>query len=65
VLLARRFELGTELSIEFSTGPDVPPRRLTAKVVRVVPEKNGHWVHGCAFPQRICEDELDRLLKYA
>jgi serine/threonine protein kinase len=65
VLLARRFELGTELSIEVSAGPDAPPRRLSARVVRVVPEKNGHWVHGCAFPQHLAEDELDRLLKYA
>jgi serine/threonine protein kinase len=65
VLLARRFEPGTELSIEFSAGPDAPPRRLAAKVVRVVPERNGHWVHGCAFTQRLSEDELDGLLKYA
>ena len=46
VLVARRFELGTELSIELSVGPDVPPRRLLAKVVRIVPEKAGHWTHG-------------------
>lgn len=65
VLLARRFEIGTELSIEFAAGPDAPPRRLTARVVRVVPERNGHWVHGCAFPQRLSEDELASLLKYA
>jgi serine/threonine protein kinase len=65
VLLARRFELGTELSIEFSTGPDSAPRRLTARVVRVVPEKNGHWVHGCAFAKRLGEEELATLLRYA
>ena len=65
VLLARRFEPGTELSIELSTGPDVLPRRLSARVVRVVPEKAGHWVHGCAFPENLTDDELDSLLKYA
>jgi serine/threonine protein kinase len=65
VLLARRFELGTELSIEFAAGPDAPPRRLTAKVVRIVNEKNGHWIHGCAFEQPLGEDELATLLKYA
>jgi serine/threonine protein kinase len=65
VLLARRFELGTELSIELSAGPDAPPRRLVARVVRIVPEKNGHWVHGCAFSQRLREDELNTLLKFA
>jgi serine/threonine protein kinase len=65
VLLARRFELGTELSIELSAGPDVPPRRLAARVVRIVSEKTGHWVHGCSFAKRLTEDELHTLLKYA
>ena len=65
VLLARRFELGTELSIELSAGPDVPPRRLPAKVVRIVPEKTGHWMHGCVFADKLSEDELDTLLKFS
>jgi serine/threonine protein kinase len=64
VLLARRFELGTELSIEFSAGPGVPPRRVSVRVTRVVPEKAGHWLHGCAFPKQLTDDELDALLKY-
>jgi serine/threonine protein kinase len=65
VLLARRFEPGTELSIELSTGPATPPRRLSARIVRVVPENAGHWVHGCSFPENLSNDELDALLKYA
>lgn len=65
VLVARRFELGTELHIELSAGPDTPPRRLVARVVRVVSEKTGHWIHGCAFAQHLSEDELTTLLKYA
>jgi serine/threonine protein kinase len=65
VLLARRFEPGTELSIELSAGPGVPPRRLAARVVRVVPEKAGHWLHGCAFPDRLTDDELKTLLRYS
>ena len=65
VLVARRFELGTELSIELSAGPDVPPRRLSAKVVRIIPEKTGHWTHGCAFAKQLSEEELRTLLKFA
>jgi len=65
VLVARRFELGTELHIELSAGPGVPPRRLVARVVRVVPEKTGHWIHGCAFAQQLSEDELAMLIRYA
>lgn len=64
VLLARRFELGTELTIELSTGPD-EPRRLPTRVVRVVPESVGHWVHGCAFRHPLAEDELTALLRFA
>jgi serine/threonine protein kinase len=65
VLLARRFEPGTELGIELSAGPGVPPRRMTARVVRVVPEKAGHWTHGCAFSEKLTEDELTALLRFA
>jgi serine/threonine protein kinase len=65
VRMARRFEPGTELSIEFSSRPHAPPRRFSVRVVRVVPEEAGHWVHGCAFPERLTDDELDALLKYA
>ena len=64
VLLARRFEPGTELNIEFSAGPGAPPRRMLARVVRVVPEKAGHWLHGCAFPVPLTDAQLDSLLKY-
>jgi hypothetical protein len=65
VLLARRFEPGTELSVELSVGPDAPPRRLSARVVRVVSEKAGHWVHGCAFSTRLADEELEVLLRSA
>lgn len=64
VLLARRFELGTELTIELSTGPD-EPRRLATRVVRIVPESVGHWVHGCAFRNPLTEEELDALVRFA
>ncbi len=65
VLLARRFEMGTELSIELSAGPDASPRRLAARVVRIVPEKAGHWIHGCMFREKLTEDELTSLLRFA
>jgi serine/threonine protein kinase len=65
VLLARRFEPGTELSIEFSAGPGMDPRRLSARVVRVVAERDGHWLHGCAFPEKLTDDALEELLKFA
>jgi serine/threonine protein kinase len=63
VLLARRFEPGTELNIELPIESSAP-RRLSTRVVRVVPEKGGHWIHGCAFPARLSTEELDSLLKF-
>jgi serine/threonine protein kinase len=65
VLLARRFEMGTELTIELMTGPDPVPRRLPARVVRIEPESLGHWVHGCAFRHPLSDEELDALIKFA
>jgi hypothetical protein len=64
VLLARRFEVGTELSIELSAEPELPPRRLAVQVVRVVPETVGHWIYGCVFLQPLNEDEWNSLVKY-
>ena len=65
VLLARRFEMGTELTIELTAENDPTPRMLAARVVRIEPEKNGHWVHGCAFRHPLSQDELDALVKFA
>jgi serine/threonine protein kinase len=64
VVLARRFEAGTELMIEVGTGPSSTPRRLPVKVVRIEPDSVGHWVHGCAFASPLSEDELNALLRY-
>jgi serine/threonine protein kinase len=66
VLLARRFEPGTELVIELGGGqPDIPPRKLQTRVVRVEPEVAGHWLHGCVFLTPLTEDELPALLNFA
>ena len=65
VLLARRFEMGTELTIELTAGADSAPRMLPARVVRIEPERNGHWVHGCAFRHPLSDEELEALVKFA
>jgi serine/threonine protein kinase len=65
VLLARRFEPGTDLSIELGAGAGGPPQRLSARVVRVLAERGGHWLHGCAFGSPLTDEELAALLKLA
>jgi serine/threonine protein kinase len=59
LLLARRFEVGTEMSIEVGTGPR--PQSLPVRVVRVAPEGMGHWFHGCAFDPPLTAAQLGLL----
>jgi serine/threonine protein kinase len=63
LLLARRFEPGTELFIELENGTSNPPKKLVTRVIRVQSERNGHWVHGCQFLNPIVEGELASLVK--
>jgi hypothetical protein len=65
VQLARRFEPGTELSIELILVPGEPPQRISIKVVRVQPARAGHWIHGCSFVNPLPEQQLKVLLKFA
>jgi serine/threonine protein kinase len=62
LLLARRCEPGTELSVEVVTGAGRPPRPLPVRVVRVRKDHYGHWLHGCAFLSPLPEPELSALL---
>jgi serine/threonine protein kinase len=49
VVLARRFESGTVLTVELDGGLRKEARRLLVKVVRVKDEGLGHWRLGCQF----------------
>jgi serine/threonine-protein kinase len=63
VLLARRFEPGTELQIELPAD-EAAPRRFTARVVRVEPRAAGHWAHGCVFPEPLRDEDIRALLRF-
>ena len=64
VLLARRCEPGTELSVEVATGPNRPGWSLPVRVVRVRKDNYGHWMHGCAFLAPLDQPELIALLSH-
>lgn len=64
LLLARRFEPGTELAVEIGIGPG-RPQRFAARVVRVSSDRAGHWVHGCAFDTPLTAVQLRTVLKHA
>ncbi len=65
LLLARRFETGTELTVELGAGPDGAADRITATVVRLEQAEVGHWIHGCTFAKPITGEELAGLLRIA
>ena len=65
ILLARRFEPGTEITVEGAVGLAGQPERLPARVARVEREVGGHWVHGCAFMNPLAEEQLESLLQLA
>jgi hypothetical protein len=64
LLLARRCEPGTVLSVEVVAGAEREVRRLAARVVRVRKDGFGHWAHGCAFVTPLAAAELDVLIDY-
>jgi serine/threonine protein kinase len=61
LLMARRFEVGTEMSIEVGTGPK--PQSVAVRVVRVMPEGLGHWFHGCAFDKPLTPEQMSLLVE--
>ena len=65
ILLARRFEPNTVLSIELASSQSEPPKRFRCKVVRVQPEGAGHWVHGCTVLNPMSKDDVTNLLNFA
>jgi hypothetical protein len=64
ILLARRCEAGTELSVELTGDAGRAPRSLPVKVVHVRKELHGHWAHGCTFLQPLDDAELLALVNH-
>jgi serine/threonine protein kinase len=62
LLLARRCEPGTELSVEVVLGATRTVWTLQVRVVRVRKDNYGHWMHGCAFLEPLNEEELAALI---
>jgi serine/threonine protein kinase len=64
LLLARRCEPGTELSVEVAISPNREVQSLLARVVRVRKDNYGHWMHGCVFLDPLAEEELSVLISH-
>jgi serine/threonine protein kinase len=63
VLLARRFEVGTQLLLPLQRYGSRKPLEVWAEVVRVEPDRYGHWFHGCKTAAPLSDDDLARLAR--
>ena len=63
LLVCRRFEPGTVLSIEVRAPGGASPHFLMARVVRVLAEGKGSWRLGCQFITPLSEEDLQTLLQ--
>jgi len=54
---SRRFEPGTILVLELAESAPSAVNVL-ARVVRIVPQKDGHWLAGCVFLNEVSEEEF-------
>jgi serine/threonine protein kinase len=62
LLVSRRFEPGTILTLEFSGRKSNRPDRLLVHVVRVTNQGKKKWRLGCRFGTGLGEDEVEALL---
>lgn len=62
LLLATRYEPGTFVSVEIQNRSRTLTRTLAARVVHATPLRFGGWQIGCAFQQKISEEEIRELL---
>jgi hypothetical protein len=62
LVLTRRFETGTVLSLELSEPVAGGPQRFLVRVVRVQAAPDHQWVLGCVLLSRLSEEKLRTLL---
>lgn len=58
VLLERRFERGTTLTVQLPHGPAETPRTLLARVMHATRQPDGTWLHGLSLLRPLNEDQL-------
>lgn len=62
IVVNRRFEPGTLLSVELQDAERTAGRTLLVRVVRLTQEDKEHWLLGCAFTNKLTETELLTLM---
>jgi hypothetical protein len=62
IVVNRRFEPGTLLSVELQDAEKTSARTLLVRVVRLTQEDKDHWLLGCAFTTKLSEADLLTLM---
>jgi len=62
IVVNRRFEAGTLLSVELQDAEQTVNRTLLVRVVRVTKGDNDSWLLGCAFTSKLSESDLLALM---
>jgi c-di-GMP-binding flagellar brake protein YcgR len=62
LVLGRKYDAETILTVELQSKDRRFTRSLVARVVHVSPHEGGRWLHGCAFARPLEERELQALL---
>ncbi len=62
LVLNRRFEQGTMLTVDLRSPDGSLNRSLEMRVARVRPASRGCWFHGCVFEQPLSKEDLRKLL---
>jgi hypothetical protein len=62
IIVNRRFEPGTLLSIELQDAEQTVNRNLLVRVVRVTRDGDDRWLLGCAFTSKLTDAELLALM---
>jgi hypothetical protein len=60
LILARRFERGTVLSVRLESVDGQTARTLFLRVVHATPQEGGGWRLGCSFANKLGNEELRR-----
>lgn len=63
IILSRRFELGTLLSVEIQEPDGRSSGSLLARVVHVTPHSSGGWAVGCCFTSELSEEEVKNFVE--
>lgn len=62
IVVNRRFEPGTLLSVDLQDADKTSNRTLLVRVVRLTQEGKDSWLHGCAFTNKLSESDLLSLM---